>query len=497
LEDVCGKYAPSIRLTDVESSEAILLLEGDLAKSHPRVASLVMRAVENGARLTTIGCVKTQMSRMASLHLPAIPGNEGEVLRGLLAAVLSLGLEDRASTALPCESLDALRRDIGSSSITEETRQAAEWFARTERAVILIAPTGGPEDQARKDVAGFATLIAITGHLGKSGSGLLPLLARSNVRGACDMGVAPDRLPGYEPIANVSARQRLRTLWGKDFPTAPGMDAAGQINAASGLICVADDPPSVLPAGQRAMAPLSNIEFLVVLDSFLTPTARLAHVLLPIASFAETEGTFTNLEGRVQKLGAVCDPPGEARSGWQVLAELCRSFGIATSYDSAAEILRESEKATNGSCSPSRRGEGRQGEASTDAPLGPKFPLHGTTAATLTSPARPFVLACEGSYDWGRDPLVSFSPTLNREHLSLHKLFPKGFVEICKQDADRLGIHAGRQVKLCSDRGEERVPVRLRPDLQPGVFLVPFAFRDHLANVLGEDGITAVNLEQV
>ena len=85
-------------------------------------------------------------------------------------------------------------------------------------------------------------------------------------------------------------------------------------------------PPSVVPMGQRAMAAMEQIEFLVVLDAFLTPTARIAHAVLPIASFAETEGTVTNMEGRVQRLRVATNPPGEARTGWQVLAELCGRF---------------------------------------------------------------------------------------------------------------------------------------------------------------------------
>ena len=209
---------------------------------------------------------------------------------------------------------------------TEEVRQAAEWIARAERAAFLIAPSCGQGDQSRKDAAAFAKLAAITGHLDRPGSGLLPLLARSNVRGACDMGVVPDRLPGYDPLDDARSRQRVQDLWGKKLPSAPGLSAESLLQSVSGLIVVADDPPSVVPMGQRAMAAMERIEFLVVLDAFITPTARIAHALLPIASLAETEGTLTNMEGRVQRLRVVTNPPGEARTGWQVLAELCGRF---------------------------------------------------------------------------------------------------------------------------------------------------------------------------
>jgi anaerobic selenocysteine-containing dehydrogenase len=115
--------------------------------------------------------------------------------------------------------------------------------------------------------------------------------------------------------------------------------------------------------------------------------------------------------------------------------------------------------------------------------------------APQTSDEFPHVLACAQASDWGSDPLVSYSPTLSRDYQSLRKLFPQGVVESCKEDADRLGIHAGRQVKVTSAHGNGVVPIRLRTGLQPGVLLVPYGLRDHLAEVLGQDTVTPVNLQ--
>jgi hypothetical protein len=127
---------------------------------------------------------------------------------------------------------------------------------------------------------------------------------------------------------------------------------------------------------------------------------------------------------------------------------------------------------------------------------GGKFRLSAAKVPTLTSAEGQHVLVREGDYDWGRDPLVSFSPTLSRDFQSERKLFPNGFVEMCKQDADGVGVHPGRPVRLTSVYGEAVVPLRVRADVKPGVLLVPFAFRDHLANVLGNHSVTAVKVEQ-
>jgi len=497
LEEVCGEYTPSISLNDIESSQTILLIEGDLAKTHPRAASSVMKAVDKGARLITVGYIRTQMACLSSLHLPTAPGNEGEVIDGLLAAVLHLGLEDRKSVAVHCEGYDALRRDVAAVKMSEEIHQAADWIGRAERATFLMAPTSGQGDQPRRDAAALATLAAITGHLDRPGCGLLPLLARSNVRGACDMGVAADRLPGCRPLDDERSRQRLQDLWGKKLPLAPGRDAESLLQSVSGLIVLADDPPSVLPMGQRAMAALEKIEFLVVLDAFATPTTRIAHTVLPIASFAETEGTLTSMEGRVQRLRVTTDPPGEARTGWQVLAELCARFDVGGSYSSATDVLREIVQAVPryAEMEQGRLADGWGGTLVEGSDRG-KFVLHATGVAALTSAERPHVLARDGAFDWGRDPLVSFSPTLSRDYQSQRKLFPNGFVEMCQQDADGLGVHAGWKVRLTSVQGDAIVPIRVRTDLKSGVLLVPYAFRDHVANVLGTHSVTAVKVEQ-
>jgi hypothetical protein len=125
-----------------------------------------------------------------------------------------------------------------------------------------------------------------------------------------------------------------------------------------------------------------------------------------------------------------------------------------------------------------------------------KFVLHATGVAALTSAERPHVLARDGAFDWGRDPLVSFSPTLSRDYQSQRRLFPNGFVEMCQRDADELGVRAGWQVKLTSVHGDAVVPIQVRADLKPGVLLVPYAFRDHVASVLGTESVTAVKAER-
>jgi len=497
LEDVCGEHIPSVHFSDIASSQVILLAEGNLAETHPQLASAVMRALGNGAELITLSYKKTQMTRLSSLHLQATPGLEGEVIHGLLAAALDLGLQGPAYVDIDYE---ALVRELHSVKRTKEARQVAKSIARAERAVFLIPATSGNADRQRRNAAGFAKLAAITGHLTRPSSGLLPLLARSNVRGACDMGVVPDRLPGYEPLDNPRSRDRVQDLWGKKLPLASGLSVQSFLQSVSGLVLVADNPASVLPMGQRAMDAMKAIEFLVVLDVFKTPAMRIAHAQLPIASFAETNGTITNMEGRVQRVRAVTNPPGEARGGWRVLAELCARFDIPGSYSSATDVFHEI-----GQAAPRYAGTERMssqdtwGGAQVEHPDGAKsFVIRSTGAtemATPTSAEHPYLLALDGAFDWGNDPLVTFSPTLNRDYRSEGKLFPGGVVELGQSDADALKLRPGRPARLISVHGEVVVSVRIKTDLKPGVLFVPYAFRDCVRNVLGTDSVAGVKVE--
>lgn len=485
-EDVTGDSFHSTRLTDIESSDTIVLLEGDLASTHPRAASLVMKALERGARLIVIGCAQTQMARLASSFLQTAPGCEGKVLNGLLAA-----LPDAVLRTAP----DSFRRGLRGVDSTVEIQWASQWIA-ADRVVFLMGPTGGSAVQLRRDAAALASLAAITGHLGKPGSGLLQLLARSNVRGACDMGLAPDRLPGYEPIDYLAARKRVERVWSNPLPADPGFDAENMLESVSGLIVLADNPAAVLPMGERSRAALEHIEFLVVLDAFVTPVMNAAHIALPIASYAETDGTFTNMEGRVQRVRASGAPPGEARMGWKVLAELCARFDAGNSWNSTTEVLEEiAQAAPRYAMAPLELDDG-WGSSFVEEPEWVPYALATTSTEASLSVQRPYVLARAGAFDWGDDPLISFSPTLSRDYESERKLFPNGLVEMNSEDAKALGVREGWRVKLRSVHGDAIVPIRPRSDLRPGALLVPYGCRDCVSSVLAEEGIAAVSVER-
>jgi len=472
IEDVTGDSFPAVRLTDIESSDTILLVEGDLAKTHPRAASLVLTAIAKGSRLIAIGCVETQMARVSSCFLQTPPGREGDAIGGLLATVLRDGPIPGSEAAERFAGIEQVRRELAGRVATEEMRTAAGWL-RADRAFFLMGPGSGRAAQLRRDAAAMASLAAVTGHLGKPGSGLLPLLARSNVRGAWEMRLAPV------------------------LPSGRGLDAASMLASVAGLIVLADDPAAVLPAGHLARAAMERLDFVVVLDAFMTPAAKLAHAVLPIASYAETDGTCTNMEGRVQRVRRTTAPPGDARDGWRVLAELCARFGTGGAWRSAAEVFHEITKAVpRYAAAEAELRDGEWGSAFVEEPASNRFVFESAVAEKPAQADGPYMLALDGTFDWGADPSVAFSPILSREYRSARKLFPNGLVEMNNQDADALGVREGWRVKVNSAHAEAVVPIRLRKDLPRGVLLAPYAFRDCLSGVLHGVETAAVNVER-
>jgi predicted molibdopterin-dependent oxidoreductase YjgC len=278
------------------------------------------------------------------------------------------------------------------------------------------------------------------------------------------------------------------------------------------LVIVADDPPVSLLSEGGARKALAELECLIVLDAFVTPAVQAAHVALPIASLAETEGTFTSMEGRIQWLRAGARPPGAARHGWQVLAQLGAAMGLSTAYPSVDGVLDAIRSAVPAyGAAPGREARDADAWARRRLPEVSTTPwtthpeatavAHDDRADPVSTPTGtgpvPLRLVRVGVFEWGDDPLVVSSPTLHREHASLRKRFPSGLVAMNSRDAQARGIRDGWQVRLVSRTGEVLVPVSLREDVEPGTLMVPFAFRDRLEPVLGQEPSVTVELQKV
>jgi len=473
-------------LDEIAACDLLLVEEGDLARTHPQVAAGVVRALRQGARLLTWGPVRTQLARLATLHVPTPPGCHGELAAALLTAVAEA---DESAPAPQVVQFLASARAAGVPDPGDELRQVARWYLEAWGAAMLLAPVSAPPEEMRAAAYAWALVARAAGHARRPGSLVLPLPVRGNLAGACRMGMAPDALPGGHDLADGAARERLARVWATEPAYDEGLRAADMLARLGGLLVVAEELATSMPKPPGTDA-LGRLKALVVLDAFATPTALAASIVLPITSLAETDGTAINLEGRVQHVQAAVPPAGEARPGWEVLAELASELGLADHrYASVADVGAEIAR-----CVPGLDVRGESALASIDAPEASMGNPGWAAAANKPNPRYPFTLAVDGVMDWGEDPLVAFSPTLRRDSLAEAKRFPRGAVYLNKADADAIGIRAMAPVSIASATAAVVLPAVVRSDLERSLVLVPFAHRAQVAELLGSEAAVAVQL---
>jgi len=196
-----------------------------------------------------------------------------------------------------------------------------------------------------RNVMSIANLAMLTGHIGRPGTGVCPIRGQNNVQGACDMGALPNVFPGYQAVNNDDIRAKFEKAWGVSLPAKVGLKIPEMFEEAhegkvKAMYILSENPVLTDPNSNHIRAALENLEFLVVQELFLTETAEYADVILPAASFAECDGTFTNTERRVQRVRKAIEPiPGQAN--WQTICQMATRMGYPMQYDHPSQIWDE------------------------------------------------------------------------------------------------------------------------------------------------------------
>ncbi len=513
LRRATGFAAGSAQLADLERTSLIFLVGADPSRSAPQVAYAARRALRAGTELWWLDCLAGGPAAWPGAQgLRVRPGGEGAALAGLIKLILEDGLVNHHFSGAKTRGLKRLERRFqemaagacarAAGVALAELRRAARRLAEAETLCLVAGEgvTGSPRAAELMEL--LLALALITGNLGRRGTGILPILPDSNSQGSLDMGVSPHLLPGHRPVGESAARRHLAELWGAAPPARPGLDYFHMMAAAAqgrlrGLYLLGEDPLSRLPGRESAAHALGKLEFLVVQDMFLTPTARLAHLVLPATGLAEKQGSLTSLERRVQRLEPAVDPPGGAMPEWRLLVELARRLGADWDYPSLAAVRQEMERAA-----PLYHGIDRQlrerGEAS--------WPLPGNELISDTLPhgiglaggrAMLPVPRWKGEDDplprrRGYPYLLLVGPVLERwgtgarsgRSPRLARLAPEPWLGLAPRDFLRLGLEEGERLRVRSTDGSLVLPVRRDPRLPAGVVFLPSGFEEAPPGVL-------------
>ncbi len=473
---------------DLTKAKAILVIGSNITETNPLTAVRIKEAVRvYKAQVVTLDSAVTNMAKLASHPLLINPGTEGAVIDGLVKTVIDLDLVDEEAVKKHSQAFGALKAAVGGFSLDqisaftglsiETFKEIAAIFAESPRSIILCAEGIVRRTQGYQNVLKLIDLAWITGKLDRPGCGVSTVTEEPNEQGAVDMGVAPEFLPGQARFDDASARDRFAKAWDAPLPSVGtgshlvdilNRCRSGQIKA---LYILGENPLGTLPASMEVRTALERLELLVVQDPFLTQTGRQAHFVLPACTYAEKDGTFTNLEGRVLRVRQAMDPIGDSLPDWHIMTSLANAMGAHWEYLSVNDIQAEIMKLLPGYYN---LGQPRKLVPAPDQYLSNGYAAEVASryrASGAGDQTRPFslqmgqVLMHSGKMSTEAPGLIKIAPNTGKLHMNI-------------RDMEQLGVQDGMKICLASERGSLQLGVQPDQSVAPGTCFFPEHFNE-------------------
>ena len=519
LLDMIGVAAATNSIAELSKTDVILVDEVDLFRKLPTMGGAVIRAKLNGTRLISVGIRRNRVAESADILLQIRPNSEATLYGAMAKVIIDRGLMDRAFIKAHCgayEELVVQAREYDLLTAAEvcgvpadSIEAAALMLAEAKSAAFLFSTV---EARQQESVQALVNLALLTGNIGKNGGGVFPLAEQNNLQGVCDMGILPDRFPGYCGVSDTECRGKLETLWRARLPGVQGLGARsvltdrGHGSVKALWLCRYNPVKSALFGEPHKTMP--EFDLVVAQHPFLTDDSRYATVVLPTVVFGEEEVTFTSTDRRIQLAHKVIEASVGPMPAWKQIAEVARTMGADWKYTSGADVMKEIGEVVPlyGGASYENLAQeyGRQWPCTKEQPLGtPRLFVqrNGEVPAKFSfAPVKlpegpiaprdyPFTLVFGHSlYYWHQDALVQHSETLKREYNILFLDYPKGFVEINSTDAKQLAIRDGEMVRLTAARGSVEATARVTPEIRAGTIFVPYFMAEVEKNIFGAAG---------
>jgi len=505
---------------EAEETDLIVLWGSNARETHPIFFHHLLRGVRSGARLYAVDPRRTSSAEWADVWLGLDVGSDIALANAIGREIIHAGLANTEFIGRATFDFEAYRDKVETYTLeyaeretgvpAEAIRELAHAYATADKAMICWTLGITEHHNAVDNVLALINLATLTGHVGRYGSGLNPLRGQNNVQGGGDMGALPDRLPGFQFVERAELRAPFDAAWGVKVPPKKGWHLSAMFDAIergelTAAYVIGENPVQSEADQRRAIELLESLDFMVVQDLVLTATAELADVVLPAAAaWAESEGTVTNSERRVQRVRKALDPPGEARDDLWIIFELARRMGHDWGEASAERVWDELR-----SLSPVHRGmtyerlealggiqwpcwdEDHPGELFLHSRLwedpvpGSRIPFvpvdHDPPVDRLDAdfPIRLTTGRRLDSYNTGVQTASFKSPMRRGETL-----------DVSPEDAATYGWAEGERVRIVSRRGQVEAPIRVDPSLRPGLTFMTFHFQDDVAtNLLTIDAI--------
>ncbi|MFJ6748906.1 molybdopterin oxidoreductase family protein [Streptomyces sp. NPDC091266] len=497
---------------EAEHTDLIVMWGSNARFAHPIFFHHVLKGIRNGARMYAVDPRRTSTAEWAEGWLGLNVGTDIPLAHAVGREIIHAGLANHAFIERATSGFAEYAAEVGpwTLSAAEQVtgvpaaaiRELAHAYARAERAQLCWTLGITEHHNGTDNVRALINLSLLTGHVGRYGSGLQPLRGQNNVQGGGDMGAIPNRLPGFQDLLEEPVRAKFEAAWDTVIQPRHGrtlteMFEAMETGELRTVYCIGENPAQSEADSEQAVRRLSALDHLVVQDIFLTRTAQLADVVLPAAAaWCETDGTTTNSERRVQRVRKAVEPPGEALEDIEIICRLAHRLGHDWTFADAETVWNELR-----SVSPDHFGmtydrlaahQGIQWPCPSVDRLEPTY-LHGRLwerdpgrrgvpapfgivrhdpPVDLTDDAYPIRLTTGrrlDSYNTGVQSGGYASPLRRGEN-----------IELCPEDAARLGVRAGEEVRVASRRGAVTAPVWIEPGLRPGLAFMTMHFPDEV-----------------
>jgi formate dehydrogenase major subunit len=510
MMETFGASAASNSIQDLNDAALILIVGANPTESHPVIGARLLQLSRRGVPLLVIDPRRTEIARAATIHLQLRPGTNVALLNGFAHVIAHEGLLNRAFIEQRTEGVDDWRATVKEyapetvARLTgvpaDQIRRAARMYA-TSRASLSIHGLGVTEHRwGSHGVMALCDLALATGQIGRPGTGINPLRGQNNVQGASDSGCLPTHFVGYQSLDDPRAGARHQSMTGRPLPSHRGMKIPEMWDAAldrrlKGLWIIGYDVAQTDPNLNKVREALSRLEFLIVQDLFVSQTAHFAHLLLPGASFLEKDGTFTNLERRIQRIRKAIDPPPGVLPDWQVVCEISTRMGYPMQYQHPSEIMEEMA-----ALSPMLAGVSYE---RLEQPQALQWPVPDTQHPGTSLMHRETFARGKGRFvavDYlapGEEPSEEYPFVLvtgrRLEHYNcgaqtrrteIIELVSSDLLEMHPDDMSRLGLQGHQLVRLISARSTAVLPVVSSDRVRSGELFTSFHFPDTDLNSL-------------
>lgn len=541
LQLAIGSSAMSNSIAEMKELECFMVIGSNTAETHPVISTFLKQAVgQNGARLIVVDPRETEMTRFAELWLRHKPGTDTALFNGMAHVIVKEELYDEqfiaARTEGFAEYVESLEHKTPewAEAITgvpaEHIRRAARIYAGANSAAMYWGMGISQSTHGTDNTLTLTNLALMCGHVGQPSTGLNPLRGQNNVQGCSDVGGLPNVYTAYQSLIDPDIRLKFEEEWHTLLPDQPGLTVTEMVDGiltdrVKGWYVMGENPLMSEPNLRHAQHAIEQLEFFVAQDIFFNETNVYADVILPAASFAEKDGTFTNSDRRVQRVRQALDPPGQARADWEILSDLaqrtldqiCREADqhpdsptqaldqrlcqraeqvrASWSYSHPTDIWEEMRRVTpefygityerlqqeggvHWPCpSLDHPGTPYLFEESFPRGRGKFWPVEYGTDSELPDDEYPFILSTgRVLYHWHGATMTRVS--------ALDEIWPECTVEIHPNDAARLGLEEGNWVAVSSRRGTISARLLVTGRSPEGAIFIPFHFAEAAANVL-------------